>query len=56
MQHLLPGPVPQRIVLGFAMAENLRAEDIRGQDQAAKQEEQVERPTQRESSERAGFV
>ncbi len=56
MQHLLPGPVPQRVVLGLAVAEDLGTEDIGGQDEAAEQEEQVERRAQRQGSERAGFV
>jgi len=50
MQHLLAGPVPQRIVLGLAAAENLRHEHEGGQHDAAEQEQQFERRAQRRPS------
>jgi hypothetical protein len=37
------------------MPEDLWTEDVGGQDEAAEQEEQVERRTQRQGSECAGF-
>ncbi|MEY9415746.1 hypothetical protein ABIF69_002188 [Bradyrhizobium japonicum] len=56
MQHLLPGPVPQPIILGLAVAEDLGNEHVGGQEDAAEQEEQIERRAQRQGSVRAEFV
>ncbi|MGY4344090.1 hypothetical protein ACVWXM_000554 [Bradyrhizobium sp. GM7.3] len=54
LQDLLPGPVPQAVVLGLAVPEDLGTKDIGSQDEAAEQEEQVEWRTQRQGSECAG--
>ena len=56
VQHLLPGPVPQPIILGLAVAEDLGNEHVGGQEDAAEQEEQIERRAQRQGSVRAEFV
>src|ERR1700736_534813 len=50
VEDLLPGPEPERIVLGLSAAENLRTEHVGGQHQAAGEEENIERRSQRRIS------
>src|SRR4029077_11844859 len=47
LQHLLPGPEPQRIVLGLAVPPNLGCDDIGRQRDTADQEQDIERRPQR---------
>ena len=45
MQHLLPRPEPQRIVLGLAAAPDFRDQDIGSQGDTADQKQEIERPS-----------
>src|SRR5205085_8077994 len=50
LQHLLPGPEPQRIILGLAIAPDLRDQHVGRQRDAAEQEQDIERRSQRRVS------
>jgi hypothetical protein len=47
LQYLLTGPEPERIILCFSVAENLGTENVSRQDEAADQEKDIERRSQR---------
>ena len=55
MQHLLAGPVPERIVLGLAAAPDFRDQHEGGQHDAAEQEQHFERRSKRRPSQRIGI-
>jgi len=55
VHDLLTGPEPERLILGLAVAEELRAEDVGGQHEAADQKKDIERRSQRGKSQHASL-